>query len=249
MTSKTDTQTPGIHASQNITIDPFVRRVAGPLTGILNWNELDLLWAQMQQADNPGWYLYTSGEQPPDAPVTEDELETRIESLNAHLRGSHSKAYCGVVYVDSLTEPALIKVFDPESLTSICNIYGKTPLHGWVISRLKPVNLKALEEADADFQRYALGRHLPSVPDIVAGERQYSADVTQTLDARRMGCPLPIINTCRALKSLSADQVLEIVTIEPGAINDIDYICQQTGNDLVACEQASYGYSFFVRKT
>jgi TusA-related sulfurtransferase len=238
----------GTNCPETMATNPFVELVTGSLTGILNWNELDQVWQRVCQDASSGWYLYKSGEQPPDSVITGDELKACVASLNDYLRGSHAKEYCGVVYVDSVDEPALIKIFDPESLTSICNIYGKTPLHGWVISKLKPVNLKAIEEADADFQRHEKGRYLPTVPEISEAERQYPEDVAQTLDVRRTGCPLPIINTCRALKSLSVDQVLEIVTIEPGALNDIDYICHQTGDSLIALEQASYGYSFFIRK-
>lgn len=238
----------GMKCPNTIATNPFVELVIGSLTGILSWNELDHMWQRVCQDANSGWYLYKSGEQPPDTVITEDELKVCIASLNEYLRESHTKEYCGIVYVDSVDEPTLIKIFDPESLASICNIYGKTPLHGWVISKLKPVNLKVLEEADSDFQRHEMGRYLPSVPEISEAGRQYSEDVAKTLDARRTGCPLPIINTCRALKNLSVDQVLEVVTIEPGAVNDIDYICHQTGDSLVALEQASYGYSFFIRK-
>jgi len=231
-----------------VAASPFVELVTGSLVGILGWDELDQVWQRVCQAGNSGWYLYKSGEQPPDVAIAEDELKVCLASLNERLRESHAKEYCGVVYVDSVDEPTLLKIFDPESLTSICNIYGKTPLHGWVISKLKPVNLKAIEEADSDFQRHEMGRYLPSVPEITETKRQYSEAVAQTLDVRRTGCPLPIINTCRALKNLSVGQVLEIVTIEPGALNDIDYICRQTGDSLIALEQACYGYSFFLRK-
>ncbi|NOR40595.1 MAG: hypothetical protein GQ537_05250 [Gammaproteobacteria bacterium] len=238
----------GMKCPNTIATNPFVELVIGSLTGILSWNELDHMWQRVCQDSNSGWYLYKSGKQPPDTVITEDELKVCIASLNEYLRESHTKEYCGIVYVDSVDEPTLIKIFDPESLASICNIYGKTPLHGWVISKLKPVNLKVLEEAGSDFQRHEMGRYLPSVPEISEAGRHYSEDVAKTLDARRTGCPLPIINTCRALKNLSVDQVLEVVTIEPGAVNDIDYICHQTGDSLVALEQASYGYSFFIRK-
>lgn len=237
-----------MNCPETMAANPFVELATGSLTGILNWDELDQVWQRVCQDVCPGWYLYKSGEPPPDTTIAEDGLNTSIASLNEYLREFHTKEYCGIVYVDSVTEPTLIKVFDPGSLTSICDIYGKTPLHGWVISKLEPVNLKALEEANSDFQRHKMGKHLPSVPEISEAERQYPEAVAQTLDARRMGCPLPIINTCRALKTLSVGQVLEIVTIEPGALNDIDYICCQTGDSLIALEQASYGYSFFVRK-
>jgi len=237
-----------MHSPERIAPHPFVELATGALAGILNWDELDRLWQRISESANSHWYLYKSGEPPLDAPLSENELKVQLELLDTHLRESHTRGYCGVVYVDSVTQPTLIKIFDPESLTSLCNIYGKTPLHGWVISRLKPVNLKSLEEADSDFQRHALGKYLPTVPEITETERHYAGNVAQTLDARRMGCPLPIVNTCRALKSLTIDQVLEVVTIEPGAVNDIDYICRQTGDRLVALEQASYGYSFFIRK-
>ncbi len=237
-----------MQSPESIAPHPFVELASGSLAGILSWEELDRLWQCISEPGNAPWYLYKSGEPPPNTPLDEDELKVQLASLNTHLRKSHDRPYCGVVYVDSVTQPTLIKILDPESLTSLCNIYGKTPLHGWVISRLKPVSLKSMEEADSDFQRHALGKYLPSVPEITTTERHYAGHVAQTLDARRMGCPLPIVNTCRALKSLTVDQVLEVVTIEPGAVNDIDYICRQTGDRLVALEQASYGYSFFIRK-
>ncbi len=228
---------------------PFIERATGSLAGILMWDGLDQVWQQVYRDADAGWYWYRSGELPPTRTLGRAALARSIGSLNDQLRKSHARDYCGIVYVDSLTEPTLVKVFDPESLTSLCNIYGKTPLHGWIISRLKPVNLKALDEADADFQRHAQGRYLPRVPEITASDRRYADAVAQTLDARRMGCPLPIVNTCRALKRLAVGQVLEVVTIEPGALNDIDYICGRTGGRLVALEQASYGHSFFIRKT
>ena len=228
---------------------PFVELATGSLAGILTWDELDKIWRQVCQNAAAGWYWYCSVEHPPDTTLGRDALASSITSLNDYLRKSHPRDYCGVVYVDSLSEPTLVKIFDPESLTSLCNIYGKTPLHGWILSRLKPVNLKSLDEADADFQRHAQGRYLPRVPPITTSERRYADPVAHTLDARRMGCPLPIVNTCRTLKRLATDQVLEVVTIEPGALNDIDYICGQTGGRLVALEQASYGHSFFIRKS
>ncbi|TCK19026.1 TusA-related sulfurtransferase [Thiogranum longum] len=243
------TKLTGTAYPEDVATLPFVELATGSLAGILSWDELDEVWQRVGEDVGSGWYLYRSGEPPAGSTATEDEFKAHIKSLDTHLRATHERAYCGVVYVDSVTEPTLVKIFDPESLTSLCNIYGKTPLHGWVISRLKPVNLKAMEEADADFQRHEQGQFLPAVPEIMETGRHYSGEIADTLDARRMGCPLPIINTCRALKRLSSGQVLEVVTIEPGALNDIDYICRQTGGSLVALEQASFGYSFYICRT
>lgn len=81
---------------------------------------------------------------------------------------------------------------------------------------------------------------LPAVPD------HPKAD--DTLDARRMGCPLPLVNTSLALKRLAAGEILEVITFEPGAVNDIEYICHCTGHKHVALATGSYGYSFFIKR-
>ncbi|VAW57535.1 hypothetical protein MNBD_GAMMA07-1078 [hydrothermal vent metagenome] len=41
------------------------------------------------------------------------------------------------------------------------------------------------------------------------------------LDARRMFCPMPVIRTQDKIKELAVGDTLEVVSTDPGALNDI----------------------------
>ncbi len=41
------------------------------------------------------------------------------------------------------------------------------------------------------------------------------------LDARRMFCPMPVIRTQDKIKELNVGDTLEVVSTDPGALNDI----------------------------
>ena len=71
----------------------------------------------------------------------------------------------------------------------------------------------------------------------------------QTLDAKGLNCPLPILKAKKALKGMSAGQVLEIQATDPGSVADFAAFCSQTGNELLS--QASEGdvYTFEIKRT
>ena len=41
------------------------------------------------------------------------------------------------------------------------------------------------------------------------------------LDAKHMFCPMPVIRTQDKIKELEPDDILEVVSTDPGALNDI----------------------------
>jgi TusA-related sulfurtransferase len=63
-----------------------------------------------------------------------------------------------------------------------------------------------------------------------------------------MGCPLPLLHTARSLRRLAVGEILEIVTIDPGVVNDIGVLCQSTGAKLLALAEGEYGYSYYVER-
>lgn len=71
---------------------------------------------------------------------------------------------------------------------------------------------------------------------------------TQTLDARGLNCPLPILRTKKALNTLQAGETLQIHASDPGSVKDMQAFCQQTGNELVASGGADGEFSFLIRK-
>lgn len=73
-------------------------------------------------------------------------------------------------------------------------------------------------------------------------------EVAQRLDARNLSCPMPIVKTAVAIKSLASGQLLEVLATDPGSTKDFAAWSQTTGNALV--EQSVEGgvYRFVLRK-
>ncbi len=73
--------------------------------------------------------------------------------------------------------------------------------------------------------------------------------VNQTLDARNMNCPLPILKTKKALNSMQAGDLLGITATDPGSVKDFQSFCDQTGNTLISSESGNGEYSFVIQKS
>ncbi len=115
----------------------------GSFSGILRWHQLDDFWASMKQKADSEWYIYAIGEPPPDATASAEELLRFIDEVDTLLRRDHNEDYCGIVYVDDFSEPALVKIFDPNNLGVSCGYSDNPPLPGWIVSRLRPTDLQA----------------------------------------------------------------------------------------------------------
>ena len=74
-------------------------------------------------------------------------------------------------------------------------------------------------------------------------------EVNKTLDARNLTCPLPILKSKKALKYLEVNQVLEILTTDPGSWKDIPTWAQVSGHGLISAEEnGPREYRFLVKK-
>lgn len=69
-----------------------------------------------------------------------------------------------------------------------------------------------------------------------------------TLDARGLNCPLPILRTRKTLKAMTDGDVLVVVATDPGSVKDMASFCNQTGNELVESLQQGDDYRFVIRK-
>jgi tRNA 2-thiouridine synthesizing protein A len=56
----------------------------------------------------------------------------------------------------------------------------------------------------------------------------------ETLDARGLLCPLPVIRTQDKVKGLPPGTVLEIVATDPGVMQDIPAWCRVHGHELLS---------------
>ena len=71
----------------------------------------------------------------------------------------------------------------------------------------------------------------------------------QTLDAKGLNCPLPIIKAKKALKGMSSGQVLEVQSTDPGSVADFAAFCNQTGNELLSSTSDDGVYKFEIRRS
>ncbi len=71
----------------------------------------------------------------------------------------------------------------------------------------------------------------------------------QTLDVTGKACPIPVVKTAKAMKELSAGDVLEVLATDPGVDPDLRAWTKQTGNELVSIEQAGGTFRVLLRKS
>lgn len=73
-------------------------------------------------------------------------------------------------------------------------------------------------------------------------------EITTLVDARGLSCPMPIVRTAQAVKSLVSGQLVEVLATDPGSVKDFAAWSRATGNEIV--EQTSDGavYRFVIRR-
>jgi tRNA 2-thiouridine synthesizing protein A len=73
-------------------------------------------------------------------------------------------------------------------------------------------------------------------------------EITQTVDAKGLSCPMPIVKTAQAIKTVESGEVIEVLATDAGSVKDFAAWCRSTGNELV--DQSSDGavYRFVIRR-
>ena len=75
-----------------------------------------------------------------------------------------------------------------------------------------------------------------------------TVEISATLDATGLLCPLPVLKARRALKPLAPAAVLEVLATDPGAIKDFEHFCQTTGCELLEVSEQPGGLLRFVMR-
>lgn len=70
-----------------------------------------------------------------------------------------------------------------------------------------------------------------------------------TLDATGLLCPLPVLKAKRALRTVPAGGVLEVLATDPGAAEDFKHFCNATGCAMLDfCERPGGVLRFLLKK-
>ena len=73
-------------------------------------------------------------------------------------------------------------------------------------------------------------------------------DIAQTVDARGLSCPMPIVRTAQAIKTVPAAALIEVLATDPGSQKDFTAWCRSTGNELVEASVDGSVYRFVIRR-
>ncbi len=79
-------------------------------------------------------------------------------------------------------------------------------------------------------------------------------DITDTLDAQGLNCPMPVVKTKQATDELAVGDVLEVIASDPGSMSDIAGWADTTdGVELLDQEEAELDgetvYKHYVQRT
>ena len=73
--------------------------------------------------------------------------------------------------------------------------------------------------------------------------------VSKTLDASGLRCPMPVLETKLALRSLGSGEVLLVISTDPASESDFRVFAKQTGNKLLHFESGNQRYQFWIEKS
>jgi tRNA 2-thiouridine synthesizing protein A len=73
-------------------------------------------------------------------------------------------------------------------------------------------------------------------------------EITTTVDAKGLSCPLPIVRTAQAMKTLAPGQLLEVLATDPGSVKDFAAWSKSTGHALVDQGVDAGVYRFVLRR-
>jgi tRNA 2-thiouridine synthesizing protein A len=82
----------------------------------------------------------------------------------------------------------------------------------------------------------------------VIEEIPMSITIATTLDLKGLSCPLPIINTAKAMKALAPGELLEAFATDPGSVPDFKAWAKATGNPLIESTQEDGVFHFILKR-
>lgn len=75
-----------------------------------------------------------------------------------------------------------------------------------------------------------------------------SIKADQTIDAKGLACPMPIVKAKKAMEALQSGQVLEIHTTDKGSKSDLSAWARSGGHDLMQQTEEDGVYKFWIKK-
>ncbi|MBS4200891.1 sulfurtransferase TusA family protein [Bacillus sp. FJAT-49732] len=73
-------------------------------------------------------------------------------------------------------------------------------------------------------------------------------NITLTLDAKGLACPMPIVRTKKAIGELESGQILEVLTTDKGSKADMTAWAGSQGHELISITEENGVFIFNIKK-
>jgi tRNA 2-thiouridine synthesizing protein A len=68
------------------------------------------------------------------------------------------------------------------------------------------------------------------------------------IDARGLSCPLPVLKARKALRDLPPGATVEVLSTDPGGVEDFPSFCDAAGHELLETTQVDDAFRFVIKK-
>lgn len=72
--------------------------------------------------------------------------------------------------------------------------------------------------------------------------------IDESLDARKLQCPMPLLKAKQSLNRMAAGQVLEVLATDAGSWRDFHAFAEQGGHRLLLAEDNASNYRYLLQK-
>jgi tRNA 2-thiouridine synthesizing protein A len=74
------------------------------------------------------------------------------------------------------------------------------------------------------------------------------SDVHTTVDAKGLSCPMPIVKTAQAAKTVPSGELIEVLATDAGSVKDFAAWTRSTGNTIVEQTENEGVYRFVIKR-
>ncbi|MGE4221226.1 MAG: sulfurtransferase TusA family protein [Alphaproteobacteria bacterium] len=71
---------------------------------------------------------------------------------------------------------------------------------------------------------------------------------TRTLDTKGLNCPLPVLKTRKALRTVPVGETLTVEATDPASYIDFRHFCETAGHELVDASEAGGVFTYVIRR-
>ena len=68
------------------------------------------------------------------------------------------------------------------------------------------------------------------------------------LDTKGLNCPLPVLKTKRALKTVPVGEILTVTATDPASTIDFKHFCMTSGHELVDWSETDGVFTYLIRR-